>query len=250
MSVKDINFCEVFANFWHFVNRAESDVRSNENRGRLPPICVYDPWDEAFAAAYEGVEPFLRRFNRRRFFAVQSGLAFRTGPIEALNAHQALMHFLNKPDELYGEIRVLDSSEFKAIKSAAICELHDIDDARIAKKRRTCTLSAQKRSELIELRAFVLDHHFPKSRPVELRSLRSDEIETRFGWSQPTVSRKMAQLFKTRNGMEAYAAVFGNHPSPNGLRQRFDDGTLSVDELWVDRKPDEDEDGETDGMLA
>lgn len=242
MKTKAADFTSAFDTFWTHVERAERDIHENGHLGRLPPICHGDPWDDEFAAAYDAVRPYLTKFQKERYYPVPPGLAFRPGPIKAETAHQALMFFLNRPDELHGEKGVLDSTEYKAIKEAAMAELRQRDEVRVAKNRRPpCTMSAKQRSELIELRGFLLDHHFPKGQPFQKRTLTSDEIERAFGWSQSTASRKMGQLFKTRRGMAAYAVVFGTASTPKGYRKRFDDSTLSVEALWIDRTPYDDE---------
>jgi len=237
MTAKTAQFITAFDEFWRFVAEAEQDVRKNGYLGRLAPCCYGDPWDERFAAAYEAIRLRLRKLCKTRYYAAPAGLAFFPGPFTAENAHQALMYFLNPPGELYGEKGLLDSAEYKAIKEAAMAELQQIDDARVAKsRRRPCSMSAKQRSALIELRGFILDHHFPKNKPFQSRTLTSEEIQKYFGWSQSTVSRKMRKLFKTRKA-SAYAVLFSTHSAPKGYRQRFEDATLSVDALWVDRTP-------------
>ncbi len=251
MATKQADFIHAWDTYWNHVERAERDIRENGHRGRLPPICYGDPWDEEFAAAYEAVRPFLRKFLKIRYYPVPVGLAFCMTPIKAETALQALMFFLNPAAELYGEAGVLDSAEFKAIKAAALLEFQRRDDARVAKTRiSACTRKAKTKSQLVELRGVIFDHHFPKGEPFRKETLESKEIEALFGWSQSTVNKKMKLLFKGQNGMTAYAAVFDSHATTKGYNDRLEDQTLRVEAIWEDRRPednDEDDDDDDEG---
>lgn len=242
MKQKTAEFVNVFDQYWTYVERAERDIRQNGHLGRLPPICHGDPWDEQFAAACDAVHPYLSKFRKERYYAVPAGLAFRSGPIKAITAHQALMFFLNRPDELYGEKGVLDSTEYKTIKEAAIAELKQRDEVRVTRTQPRCSRSALQRSQVIDLRAYLLDYHFPKGLPVRDKPLLQKSIEKHFNWSQGKVSKIMRKLFK--GGMDEYVSVFGSDVPPTGYRQRFDDLSVSVDALWIDRHPGDDEDEE------
>ncbi len=243
MTRSSVVFTQTCGAFWNKVQKAEQDIRENGHVGRLPPICFGDPWDAEFAQAYDAVRPHLSKFRKERYYRVPSGLAFRPSPLKAETAHQALMFFLNRPDELYGEKGVLDSPEYKAIKEAAMLELQQRDEIRISKNRRpSSSSSAKQRSSIIELRAFLIDHHFPKGRPFQKETLPCEAIEQEFGWSQGTVSKKMTTLFKLAGGMTAYTALFEDKETstPKGFRKLFDDSTLDVDSLWIDRRSDDD----------
>jgi hypothetical protein len=240
MATRNRKFIAAFESFWRFVARAEQDIRENEHRGRIPPDSFGNPWDEEFAAAYEAVQPHLKKFRKVRFFKVPAGLAFVPGPFTAETGHQALMFFLNPSEQLYGERGVLDTPEYLAIKEPGMQELQNRDEARVsaAVKGRTSP-SARKKSELIELRAYIFDHHFPKGGRVCTATLASKEIESHLGWCQSKVSLAMGEIFKSNKGMEVYGAIFGTHTSDAGYKNRFEDGTLSVEALWHDRKPED-----------
>jgi hypothetical protein len=243
MASKNRKFLDSFDNFWAFVSKAEHDIRQNGHLGRMPPDSHDDPVDDAFAAAYETIRPHLKKFRRERYFTIPVGLALASRPFSAETAHQALMFFLDPPKDLYGEKGVLDSPEYLAIKESAMQELQKRDEARISvAAEKTPSLSAKMASELIELRAFVFDHHLPKGGRVQTTTLKSTEIEERFGWSQSTVSRKMGKLFKSNHGMSVYGAVFGTHTPDDVVHNRLEDSTLSVDAIWIDRRPENDED--------
>ena len=246
---KSADFIYAFDLFWEHVGTHEREVRENVHRGRIPPVWYGDYWDDAFETAYTAIRPFLGKLGKFKFYAVPPALASRPTPIKAENVFHSLMIFLNPSIELEGELGVLDSAEYRAIKAAAMLEFQKRDDARIAKTRNSaCTRSAKTRSELIDLRGWLLDHHFPSGKPFQVRTLTSEEIETHFGWSQPTVSRKMTKLFKGRDGMKAYAVVFGTHTTPKGYRNRLEGETLTIEALWWDKKPEDHGEDDDEGM--
>ena len=252
MMTRSARFTKEFEYFWSHVANAERDIRENGHLGRLSPICFGDPWDEDFAAALQAIIPHFRKFRKMRFYFIPVGLMFRPSPIMADSAHEALMFFLNSPSELYGEKGVLDSAEYLTIKAAAMAELQELSAASIAPTRTSsCSRSARRRSELTDLRGLLLDHHLPEGKPFQIRTLTSAEIEAHFSWSQSKVSRRMSELFKNRNGMKAYGAVFGTHTTPRGFRSRFENETLTIQAIWLDRKLDDDgDDDEGTGCLV
>lgn len=250
-SAKQTAFLDVFDTFWEHVQRVEQDVRENGQRGPLPPICWGDPWDEEFAAAYEEIRPYLRRFKRDRFFPVPAGLPFRPRPIRAETAHQAIMIFLNKPDELYGGVKSLDSLEYRTIKEEAEDELRQRDESRRAPRRTKglkCSISAKNRNELIELRGYLREYHFPPNGNHVLKPLTLRELRAEFGWSQSTATRRMQDLFHCSAAMTAYARMFHRETTKTGYIRRFEDRTLSIEAIWNgdlsssdDEYPDSDE---------
>lgn len=236
-------FANAVDRFWILVERMERDVRENSHRGRLPPCCMGDPWDEECAQAYELLAPHLKRYRRPRYFQVPADLAFFHGPLRVETAHQALMFFLNPAGELYGEMGVLDSPEYIAIKKAAMAELEQHQAARLkAKAKPKCPKDAKTLVELIELKAHLWDHHFRKHGKECLTTFGQEEIARHFSWSQPTTSRRMQVLFMTKKAMEAYRTVFASNTFDKGYMKRFDDATLDVDALWFDRSSDDDDD--------
>jgi len=228
--------------FWRFVARMELDIRQNAHRGRMPPCCLNDPWDEEFAQAYELLALHLKRFRRLRYFKVPAGLAFFQFPLWAETAHQALMFFLNPAFGLYGEMGVLDSPEYIAIKEAAMAELEQHQAARLkAKAKPKCSKEAKTLVELIELNAHLWDHHFPKGKPACNITFGLEDLKKHFGWSKSTVTRRMQVLFKSADAMDSYNAVFTSHEPVKGYKKVFEDATLDVDALWFDRSSDDDD---------
>lgn len=250
-ATKSVCVLDVFDVFWGHVQEAERNVRENGHRGRLPPDCYGDPWDEDFAAAFEAVKRYVRKFRRDRFFPVPAGLAFRPGPIRAETAHQALMFFLNRPEELHGEMGVLDSPEYLAIKSEALKELeHRSRTRRPASNLQDlpCTKSAKIIGELAMLKACLLEYHIPKKGEVVMKPLTLYEIRAKFfpEWCQPTATRRMQKLFKAHDAAAAYARIFTGDMPPDGFRRRFEDSTMDVESVWWDRAWGESDSAEAD----
>lgn len=239
----------VFANavdrFWNLVERQERDVRENSHRGRLPPSCLGDPWDEDFAEAYEVLAVHLKRYRRPRYFQVPADLAFFHGPLRVETAHQALMFFLNPAGELYGEIGVFDSPEYIAIKEAAMAELAQHQAAQIkAKATPKCSKDSKTLVELIELKGHLRDDLIRRNGKAHWNPLGLKDIQNHFGWSQATATRRMQSLFQSADAMDAYNEVFRETEPPSGYLKKLDDTTLDVDALWFDRSSDEEDEGD------
>lgn len=120
------DFMIVIDTITRYIEQAEREIRENAHRGRIPPICFGDPWDEGFASAYQALSPYLSRFRKQRYFPVPPGLAYCPTPIKAETALQAQMFFLNPTAELFGEPGVLDTAEYKAIKASGMRELQEL----------------------------------------------------------------------------------------------------------------------------
>lgn len=210
-----------------------------------------DPWDEEFAQAYQLLAPHLKRYRRPRYIQVPADLAFFHGPLRAETAHQSLMFFLNPAGELYGEAGVLDSPEYIAIKETAMAELEQHQAARIkAKAKPKCSKDSKTLVELIELKAHLRDHHFPKGKPDCNIVLGLKELQEHFGWSQSKVTRRMQVLFKSPDAMDSYNAVFASPEPPKGYKKVLDDATLDVDALWFDRSSDEEDEDDEQCSIA
>ena len=236
-------FANAIDRFWILVERMERDVRENSHRGRLPPCCMGDPWDEEFAQAYELLAPHLKRYRRPRYFQVPADLAFFHGPLRVETAHQALMFFLNPAGELYGEAGVLDSPEYVAIKEAAMAELELHQAARLkAKAKPRCTKDSKTVSELTDLKAHLRDRLLSGRDEAPPKALKLKDIQNHFGWSQSKVTRRMQTLFKSRKAMDSYNGIFASHEPDKGYKKVLDDSTLDVDALWIDRLDDDEDD--------
>lgn len=231
--------------FWSFVATFELDIRQNGHRGRMPPCCLDDPWDEEFAQAYELLAQHLKRFRRLRYFKVPAGLAFFQLPLWAETAHQALMFFLNPAFGLYGEMGVLDSPEYIAIKEAAMAELEQHQAAQLkAKAKPKCSKDSRILVELIELKGHLRDDLIRRNGKAHWNPLGLKDIQNHFGWSQATATRRMQSLFQTADAMDAYNEVFRETEPPSGYLKKLDDTTLNVDALWFDRSSDEEDEGD------
>lgn len=229
---------EAFERFWTHVGRAERDIRANGHSGRLPPICFGDSWDDDFAHAYQQIHTFLQQFWHQQCYVVPPGLAFRPIPLCAATAHEALMFFLNKPDELFGERGVLDSVEYRRIKADAMKEWEILaneathlpgERLRDSTKMEECKILANKPSleeepektikrrikrsgrEFTEddvlLHAFLLEWHRcntdePNSTPVGNQPFIAEKLgKSVQGWNPPRVSRTMKRLMEGARGL-------------------------------------------------
>lgn len=230
---KSQEFLCAVESFFQFVSAAEQDVIQNAHRGRLPPACFGDPWNEDFVEAYAKLRPWLRPWRTNRLYPVSAGLMFCNRPISSESGCQALMFFLNPSEQLHGEVAVLDTPEYHRIKTDAIKEIDDADGRRVRKRspKKSASRSAKKRARLTEVRALIIDHHFPKSGKFTEKCLTGEQIGDALGFSQSTASRYVSILFQKSDGMDAYNAVFTKREPPLGHRKKFDNGTLTVEAI-------------------
>lgn len=234
--------------FLAFIRGAETVIRENAWHPRMPPCTEERYWNDSFAQSYEALRPYLNSVKNERLFAVPSGIQNCPTSFLAETAVEAWMFFLNPPEVLFGEASVLSSSAYLAIKSEAMGELHTVEAGQLShQKSNASSQKARRTAEVIALNAHLLDHHFPKGGAVQTRTLSSKELKSRFGWSQSKVSRRMAQLFDARNGMEVYNAVFGTHSTLRGYRKRYDSTTIDIDAVWTDRAWYDGDDDDADG---
>ncbi len=215
-------FMHAFDTYSNHIVRNERDVRENGHRGRLPPICFGDPWDEDFAAAYQALSPYLSKVCKVRYFAVPPGLAFHATPIKAETACEALMIFLNPPEELHGEPGVLDSTEYKALKAAAMAELTGLARSKNATDRQKTELPTRNRKPKDPLAlsdngtvllAYLMKSHQcntaePIYTPVGNQEFIAEQLSTRAKeWNQSGVSRAMDELLSDIRGFDHLGAM-------------------------------------------
>lgn len=201
------DFVRDFDDFWGRVEKAEFDIRQNAHLGRLPPYCIGDPWDEDFAASYKRIRSLLKKFRRHRYYSVPPGLMFAPVPLKTETAHEAIMHFLNPPKELYGDAHALDSREYTEMKREAMAELSDRDTTRLKRlvKPKTSSVTASKDIppwDLLVFELLKLHHKIESDTPVYEPYGTQDRIasafrkeQSRSTVSQPTISRAIGNLF-------------------------------------------------------
>lgn len=231
---------QLFEAYWDFVRRAEADIAINGHKGCPPPDPVGDPWDDEFAAAYKAITPFLRRLRKRLVFPPPPGMPWRATPITTDTAHQALMEFLNPTKEVYGHPGVLETPEYLAIWAAAIEERRLRAEVReqAAKKPRVPRESSKDKLRI--LIPFLLDHH----RKHGTEPLTVDEISERLtkimgdGWSQPSVSRAVIDLFPDGGMAEYRRLCVSGAIVKKGILKRYEDGTADVDAIVEDEEDD------------
>lgn len=235
-SNKKSKLLDVFEIFWDHVRRAEEIIRQYGHLGRLPPMCHGDPWDEDFAKAYDGIRRYLRKFQRDQSFRVPADLAFRVGPLRAETAHQALMFFLNKPEELHGEPGVLDSTEYLAIKSDAMREYSERDKSRAVWSTPTRSRGeedARIDQDVEDLKYALRERYFPArgegvQHPESFKDLRRILFPA---WSGSKFCRRMQKLLKCRNAKRAFDELFRGGGPHTGFLRLLEDGTHEVEAI-------------------
>lgn len=211
------DFMIAFDTFSSYVERAEREIRENAHRGRIPPICFGDPWDEGFASAYQALSPYLSKFRKQRYFPVPLGLAHCPTPIKAETALQALMFLLNPAAELFGEPGVLDTAEYKAIKASGMKELQELARRNGVTNQQEATKSIRSRktrgsdslSDYGEvLLAFLSKWHGmntdePNFTDAGTQKVIAKQLSTqKMPWSTSRVNRTMRELFANVRGFD------------------------------------------------
>ena len=225
-----------FDEFWRVIDLNESYVRRYGHAVWHPGL--RDRWDEQLERAYEAIRPHLSALRRPSLFTTPAG-AKGFNPYEAETAHQALMFFLNPPENMFGQIWVLTSPEYLRIKQETMAELERLRSApgrperparrppspsRPAKRARRNTRRAD---DKLLLRNYLLVHHLPSRGGPVLEPLSQGEIAEELGWDQPRVSRAMKALFKV-GAMKAYKSQLASGQL-RGFLKRGEDGTTDVE---------------------
>lgn len=102
-----------FDDYWRTVTRNEEFIRQY---GQHKCPNSEDKWHQDLEDAYLQVRPLLASVTERRMF---HGLPGGLNPFEAENYHHALVLILNPPELWFGNLRVLCSPEYLALKEAA-----------------------------------------------------------------------------------------------------------------------------------
>lgn len=208
---------EAFAVFWDHVRDEKLVILQNEHKGRVTPDCLSDTWNESFERAYLGIRPHLKKYRSLKTFPVPSGVMALPSPIQAENAHQALMYFLNPGIHLSGEIGVLDSREYLSIESKAMDEEQRLDDKSIVPK------SSEIQKELADL-ASTLFEAAETGQPLKKQEL-ADKLE----WDMNKVGRRMERFFGPKPFTKAYAALFQSKDPRKGIIDCLKNGFYNVD---------------------
>ncbi len=223
---------QAFEAFWDFVRRAELDVRENNHRGHPPPDVASDPWDQDFADAYTAIRRFLAKFRRKRAFFPPPGVPLRPTPFEAETAHEALMFFLNKPDELYGSAKALASKEYLDLKGEAMEErrLRQAFKEGLAKNRvRAAVIKKKTQADLLVFISFLAKHHFPARGEPVCEPLTQEDIMKALDWPQARVSRCFRRWFKSNRGMSTYRRHCRTGEIKRGFLKKYEDGDLKIE---------------------
>jgi hypothetical protein len=102
-----------FDNYWRTITRNEEFIRQHGHRG-CPDW--EDKWHQDLEDAYLAVRPLLAEVTEQRMFY---DLPCNLNPLEAENYHHALVIILNPPEFWFGNLGVLRSPEYLALKREA-----------------------------------------------------------------------------------------------------------------------------------
>lgn len=105
-----------FDDYWRTITRNEEFVRQHGHHG-CPDW--EDKWHQDLDEAYSHVRPLLASVTERRMF---HGLPGDLNPFEAENYHHALVLVLNPPERWFGNMGMLRSQEYLALKQGAAAE--------------------------------------------------------------------------------------------------------------------------------
>jgi len=234
---------QLFEEFWDHVRRAESDIELYGHLGSPPPDDYGDPGDSDFTESYERIKPLLRPKQAKYLFVPPEGLWWRRIPFESKTAHEGLMWFLNPTKEVYGSPGVLQTSEYRALKKAAM------EEWRLLKRLRAEAIQRQRiggplGTKLYVIWSIIRSHHLPKRGEPTSTPMTHQQISKAAspggerGWSQPTIFRLMNELFPN-GGTAGYRDVC---KSGAILRKGFINKLADGSSL-VDAAIDEDEEG-------
>lgn len=225
-----------FVEFWRIIDLNERHVRQYGHVGWHPGR--RDGWDEQLGRAYEAIRLHLASL-RRPFLVATPAEAKGLNPFDAETAHQALMFFLNPPENLFGQIWILTSSEYHRIKQQALAEFERLQTSpREPKKSASlspCVRNPAERPprnnrryhDSLQLQAFLLARDCPHESDFVPEPLSQGEIARGLRWDQPRVSRAMQALFK-KGGMKEYKARLSTGML-RGFLKRLADGRTDVE---------------------
>lgn len=222
---------DAFDAFWSQVRQAERFIEEYGHTGWRP--AYRDFRSGPLERAYEGIRTHLDALVRLRF--VRTPVAVQgLDPYPAETAHQALMFFLNPPQNLFGSPGVLGSPEYQSLKRDAQDELARLESPRPKAARRGRRRSPKKgprpSRRNIDARTLVgllMEHHFSPDRASAVEPLQQKQIAKELGWDQSRVSRAFKELFGAR-GMSVYHAAF-QADRLRGFLTRQPDGMADVE---------------------
>ncbi len=158
------------------------------------------------------------------------------------------MFFLNKPDELYGSTKSLDSKEYLDIKAEATEErrLRQSIKEAVAKNRvRAAVIKKHTQSDLLMFISFLSLHHFPAAGEPVADPLTQQEIGKALKWAQARVSRCFRRWFKSNRAMSVYRRHCRIGEITRGFLKKYQDGRLDI-EAYLAPDDDDKEDNEED----
>ena len=222
-----------FDDFWREIGRAEEFIRQYGHTGWDPSY--RERWDEPLEQAYEAIRPHLAPVVYPRMIITPVEFP-NLRPYEAETAHQALMYFLNPPENLFGYLGALDSEEYpsdqagcpRRARSAAITPTRD-RPAEVAETRLGEAEPSQLPSGKRLPDAKGLPYRVPPLIRAELRPRTPDAEADREAAQLGSVPGQPGDEGRLRRGWDE-GAPSSRSTWPSGrVPEVFDDGTSDVD---------------------
>jgi hypothetical protein len=222
-----------FDDFWREIRRAEEFIRQYGHTGWEPRY--QERWHEPLEQAYAAIRPHLAPVVYPRMIITPVEFP-NLNPYEAETAHQALMYFLNPPENLFGHLRALDSREYLQIKRDAHAELDRLQSPRPGtvppKSRRRgpakrSRVNSRQANDARTLKGFLIEYHLSPERNSAREPPTQKQIGKQLNWAQYRVSRAIKAVFGD-DGMRAYLQLF-KVGRLDGFLKHFDDGTSDVE---------------------
>lgn len=163
--------------YWWAITNNEAFIRQYGHN-------AFPAWEDKehpdLMQAYERVEPFLKSISRKRMFY---GLPGELNPFPAANYHDALVLFLNPPERWFGNIGVLTSPEYLALKRRVVEEESAIAHSLAVEASTSSPLDGLSDTVLTILQAIDMKSPFTW-----------DEIATKSGYTHDLVRRYSRRL--------------------------------------------------------
>ncbi len=169
-----------FDNYWRTITRNEEFIRQY---GLHKYPNWEDKWHQDLEDAYLQVRPLLASVTERRMF---HGLPGGLNPFEAENYHHALVLILNPPELWFGNVGVLLSPEYLAMKREAENEERSVAETSPADPT---VITSPGLLEALNDTAWNILHAMDRIEP-----LRWKEIGQRAGYSEEKVRQYSTKL--------------------------------------------------------
>lgn len=114
----------LFDEFWSLVRKIEVDIRESQP---APGTDLNLWWSWELEDAYEAILPLLFSISHLQPFYAPAGQTETGGPFTAKNAHQVIFYCLTVDASLLEFYKLLDSPEYKELRTKAADEVQRLD---------------------------------------------------------------------------------------------------------------------------